>query len=135
LISRPSDIKSTFKKCPACAFDWLTRDNFLKDPLVVIIGYQAHFEDLKSGLFLFNHHSCKGTLSIHAGAFTDLYDGTVFSERATGGEQCPGYCLHQNELRPCPAKCECAYVRQVIQLIKNWPKSSNLPPFTNHNAS
>ena len=36
--------------------------------------------------------------------------------------ECPEFCLHKSELRPCPAKCECAYVREIIQVIKDWPK-------------
>jgi hypothetical protein len=46
----------------------------------------------------------------------------MVEERKTGTEECPGYCLHQDELQPCPARCECAYVREIIQIIRNWPK-------------
>ncbi len=122
MMKSGSDKNSIFKKCPACVSEWFTRDSFLKDTNIEIIGYQTHFEDLTSGIFLFNHHSCRGTLSLPAGSFKDLYAGPIFSERATGGEECPGYCLQKDELRPCPAQCECAYVREIIQLIKNWPK-------------
>ena len=70
---------------------------------------------------MFNH-SCKATLSMHANAFWDLYQGTFFTDRATGNDQCPGYCLHPDELSPCPAQCECAFVREILQVIKNWRK-------------
>ena len=122
-----SDENSVFKKCPACAFEWFSRDDLLKDTNIEIIGYQAHFEELTSGLFLFNHHICKGTFTLPAGSFKDLYTGPVFSERATGEEACSGYCLHEDALNPCPAQCECAYVREIIQLIKHWPKESEGP--------
>ena len=111
-----------FKKCFVCGFEWSSREDFLIDPAIEIIGYQVNFEELTLGLFLFNH-SCRGTLSIPAGDFTDLYDGQVFSERATGSEECPGYCLVQNQLLPCQAQCECTYIREIIQFIKNWTKS------------
>ena len=110
-----------FKICPKCRFMWCDRQDFLEDPHIEIVGYQAHFEELKEGLFLFNH-SCKGTLSIHAARFEDLYDGPIFAERATGGPECPGFCLHKDELAPCTAKCECAYVREIIRIIREWPK-------------
>jgi len=115
--------KSTaFKKCSACGFEWSSRNDFLGDPNTEIIGYQVHFEELTAGLFFFNH-SCRGTLTIHAHAFRDLYDGPIFTERATDSEECPGYCLHQDELQPCRVQCDCAYVREIIQVINNWTKS------------
>jgi hypothetical protein len=110
-----------FKKCPNCDFEWDSRESFLKDANISIIGYQAHFEELTLGLLLFNH-SCKTTLAIRAGAFRDLYDGPVFAKRATGSEACRGYCLNRYELQQCDVQCECAYVRKIIQIVKNWPK-------------
>jgi hypothetical protein len=110
-----------FKKCSNCGFKWTSRDLFLTDSNLQIIGYQANFKELTTGLFYFNH-SCRGTLAIQAYLFGDLYDGPIFKERATGSEECPGYCLHRDELQPCPAECECAYVREIVQIIKKWPK-------------
>ena len=109
---------TVYKVCTACGFQWATRDAFMKDPDLEIIGYQVHFEELSAGLFLFNH-SCNGTLSLEANAFFDLYDGPIFSERKTGSDECEGHCLHRLDLDPCPAKCECAFVRDIIQTIKN----------------
>jgi len=109
-----------FKTCPNCGFGWPTREAFLDDPALELIGYQVNFQKLKLGCFLFNH-SCKATLALHANAFWDLYQGAFFQERATGSDQCPAYCLHQDVLDPCHAKCECAFVREILQVIKNWP--------------
>ena len=100
---------------------WETRNDFLNDPDISIVGYQVHFEELHEGLFLFNH-SCNSTIAIKAGLFRDLYDGQMFEDRLTGTDECPGYCLIKYELKPCPAKCECAYVREIIRLILFWPK-------------
>jgi hypothetical protein len=86
-----------------------------------MIGYQPLFEKLTAGLFLFNH-SCGTTLATPAEAFQDLYDGPIFTERLNGTEECGGHCLHEDDLGPCPAKCECAYVREIMQVILNWPK-------------
>ena len=112
-----------FKTCSTCGSEWLTREDFLSDPAVRIIGYQANFVVLEKGLFLFNH-SCQSTLSVEVRAFSDLYDGPVFEKRLTGSDSCEGYCLHRNNLRPCPQECECAYVRQVIGLIGNTSERS-----------
>ena len=110
-----------FRTCPVCNKVWETRNDFLDDPDIELSGYQVHFKDLTEGLFLFNH-SCKNTLALKAGLFADLYDGPIFEEQLTGTEDCPEYCLKKHELRPCPNKCECAYVREIMQLIMAWPK-------------
>jgi len=116
-----ADEKAIFKKCAKCQTVWESRDAFLQDPDLDIVGYQVSFSDLNEGLFYFNH-SCKTTLAIYAGEFTDLYHGPIFGNRATGTEECPGHCLHKSVLRPCPVKCECGFVREVLQIIRNWPK-------------
>lgn len=115
---------NVFKRCPRCGFEWRTRDQFLADVNLQMIGYQTNFKELTSGLFYFNH-ACRGTLTIGAGAFEDLYHGPVFEGRATGSQKCPGYCLHRDDLDPCPAKCECAYVREIINLIRNQDHSAD----------
>ncbi len=110
-----------FKTCSKCGFVWPERGSFLNDPNLRMIGYQADFEELMAGTFLFNH-ICKTTLAIKAEDFLDLYDGPIFSERLEGTEECGGHCQHKNDLSPCPLKCECAYVREIVQVILKWPK-------------
>jgi hypothetical protein len=112
---------ASFKQCPVCRHAWETRVSFLNDSGLELIGYQVSFQDLTAGLFLFNH-ACRGTLAVPALDFRDLYRGPVFRERATGGVDCPGHCLHSDDLNPCPTHCECAYVREIIRMIRNWPK-------------
>ena len=108
-----------FKICPKCSEIWNSRSDFLADTTLELIGYQSHFKLLTLGLLLFNH-SCGTTLSIFADEFKDLYDGPTFKDRLTGTKTCPGYCLNTSELRPCPNQCECAYVREIVQRVKNW---------------
>ena len=104
-----------------CRRTWNDRTEFLADPEIELIGYQVHFKDLNMGLFLFNH-SCHTSLAIPAGKFIDLYLGEIVRGRKTGTDEGPSYCLHQDELKSCPAECECAYVRDIIQIIRKWPK-------------
>ena len=111
----------SFKKCSKCGFVWPERASFLSDPCLRMIGYQANFNDLMTGLFLFTH-ICGTTFSVPAGDFRDLYDGPVFTGRLNGTKECAGHCLRKDDLRPCPAKCECEYVREILQSILNWPK-------------
>ncbi len=111
-----------FKKCSCCTIPWFTRNEFLQDKNIELVGYQANFTHLELGYLLFNHLLCKSTIAIHAGIFSDLYDGPVFGERMTGTGPCPGYCFQEEFLQPCQAPCECSYVREIMQMIRDWPK-------------
>jgi hypothetical protein len=108
---------SCFKTCSCCGQEWPTRGGFLSDATLQVVGYQADFRQLRLGLFLFNHTRCRTTLGVHAQEFVDLYPGPVFESRRTGTDECPGYCLHPDELARCPVECECAFVREVLQVI------------------
>ena len=113
-----------FKICTTCAHVWETRQSFLADPAVELVGYQANCVILTEGLFLFSHLApdCLTTLGLPARVFADLYDGPIFAERLRNTPACAGHCLHQDDLDPCPNRCECAFVREIIQVVKSWPK-------------
>jgi hypothetical protein len=113
-----------FKKCSCCSNPWFDRDEFLRDVSVQLIGYQPNFINLELGYFLFNHTNCKSTIAVPAGLFKDLYDGPVFAARMTGSESCPGYCLQEAYLDPCTQNCECAYIREIMNVIREWPKTA-----------
>ncbi|MFH2007703.1 MAG: hypothetical protein ABI333_14045 [bacterium] len=117
-----------FKSCPFCKHVWPTREAFLSDPTLHTVGYQAVLEDLVLGLFLFNHDNCGTTLAITASDFVDLYDGPIYEQRLTGSPDCQGYCLSGQGLDACPNSCECAWVREVLQIVKDWPRSPATPP-------
>lgn len=110
-----------YKSCPSCGFDWPKRDDLLSDRDIVLVGYQVNFMRLETGIILFNHN-CKGTLAVCAGDFKDLHDGPIFEHKVNGTDCCPGHCLHEEDFRPCPAECECSYVRNILCKIEKWPK-------------
>jgi hypothetical protein len=113
-----------FKICPCCGKKWQSRAEFLRDPDLTIEGYQANFVELEAGIFLFCHNvnECRTSLAIEAGAFVDLYRGPIFADRFANTDQCSGCCVHSSNLDPCRKQCECAYVREVLQIVKRWPK-------------
>lgn len=115
-----------FKQCPACRFVWTSREQFLEDPMLNLVGYQVNVKRLSAGLFLFNHSCIGSTLAVQALAFRDLYQGPVFSQRLSDDPSCPGHCLRQKDLQPCPLMCECSYVREILQIVSNWPKQQAL---------
>jgi hypothetical protein len=115
-----------YRRCPGCCRVWASQDRFLTDPELTVAGYQVNFDVLGDGLFLFNH-SCGTMLAVPTNEFRHLYDGPIYEQRRTGTADCPGYCLRKDETRPCPAECECAYVREVLQIARNWRGKRNVP--------
>ena len=114
-----------FIKCQTCDDKWFTRDDFLEDISIKIDGYQVNFDELEAGVFLFTH-LCGATLELSVGTFKELYQGPIFIKRATGTDECPEYCLYQDELGLCASICECAYVRNIIDIIKKWPREVSI---------
>lgn len=105
------------KRCNCCLTEWRSREEFIDDPCIELIGYQVNFDDLQLGFLLFNHRACGSTLALPVAIFRDMYEGPVYQARATGGPECPGYCIKEKCLDSCGARCECAYVREIISVV------------------
>jgi hypothetical protein len=120
-----------FKKCPSCGTTWPSRTEFIMDDLLSANGYQPDFDSLEEGLFLFTHHKqgCHSTIAVTVGNFVDLYQGPRYSERKKGTGQCEGLCMELYNLRLCKSKCECAYIREVLNIIN---KQKNVTNSDNH---
>jgi hypothetical protein len=108
------------KTCPCCGFTWTSREQFLADPDLDLNGYQVNFKRLEGGMFLFTHNieTCHSTMTIMMEEFRDLYSGEIYEENKANSEECPRYCMHEGQLARCDALCECAYVREILQIIK-----------------
>ena len=120
-------VSGAFKTCTNCGRHWGTREEFLGDRDVAAVGYQPLPRDRTLGFFLFQYNRCGTTLAIHAGVLTDLFDGPVFDcRRRTEQDNCTGDCTGDCVLieKPpsCSDGCECTYVREVLQVIDDWPK-------------
>lgn len=111
-----------FQKCNVCGRIWESRDEFLCDPLVVLKGYQVHFKELTAGFFLFNHEQedCCTTFSIEVKKFSDMYSGPIFETKLHGTNACAQFCLHPQNLTPCPKQCECSFVRNILDIVQNY---------------
>ena len=112
--------RDVFKQCPCCQRSWESRDQFLEDPGLELSGYQADLEFLEEGLFYFNHKAegCGSTIVLGVSQFLDLYTGPRYTERLTLLEGCPRYCIDKAQMNRCEAVCECAFVREVLQIVK-----------------
>ena len=58
-----------FKKC-SCGCRWNSREDFITDPNIKMLGYQKSYSATISDMFLFNH-SCRNTLAVGIHAFAD----------------------------------------------------------------
>jgi len=116
-----------FKTCPKCLTIWKTRDDFLSDSAIELIGYQADLKNLGLGLLLFNHcvPGCSTTSAIFAHQFFDLYTGPRYPEVKALLPGCPRYCVDENYLGRCEVICECAFVREIIHTLRNMNKTLN----------
>ncbi|WP_173201595.1 hypothetical protein [Geobacter sp. SVR] len=108
-----------FKSCPKCFKRWSSRDDFLSDDLISLIGYQASFDQLENGLFLFTHRTseCLTTLAVCVSEFLDLFSGARCPETKALTRECPRFCLDESNLEPCNNPCQCAFVRDIMQVI------------------
>ncbi|MBI4666390.1 MAG: hypothetical protein HY751_08280 [Nitrospinae bacterium] len=113
------DTKKAFKVCSTCGQVWQSRDDFLNDTSLKLNGYKADFERLEYGMFFITHGAdgCHSTLAFEVNDFNDLYTGVRYTERKTLGPDCPRYCVDEKQLARCDAMCECAFVREIAQLI------------------
>lgn len=103
-----------------CGTAWHERMDFLLDRTLELTGYQVDFDNLNMGLFFFTHKqkSCFSTLSVRAKEFYDLNPGKRYTERRTQQEDCPTYCLYRDNFEKCEAKCECAFVRDLLLILQ-----------------
>lgn len=95
----------------------------LADPDVVLLGYQAFSPNPVEGMLLFNHMTCQTTLAIQVRSFRDLHDGPVHVESLAGTDACSGHCDTTSDLERCENRCSGAWVREVLQSVKTWPKA------------
>lgn len=101
-------------------------EDFLADPELKLAGYQAHFEDLLGGLFLFSHQheGCYTTMAIPVGQFVSLSTLPILNTRTKHPDGCSDLCMREGTFDPCPIKCECSWVREILQIINTWPKAA-----------
>jgi len=109
-----------YRKCN-CGKTWKTRDEFLRDKAVKIIGYQPDFINHKYNHFLF-HHKTKGCglfFAVRASDFSDLREKECPNDLCFGHDDCPRYCTDTFELRVCSVTCRNASDRIIASKIKS----------------
>ena len=108
-----------YKVCGNCQAGWNTREAFINDPEVELVGLQADVENPECGFYLFNHNrkACGSTLAERVGVFADLHDGTPHAQSRYGLDDCEGRCARVEDLEICHAHCRNAFAREVAQAL------------------
>jgi hypothetical protein len=116
-----------FKICTKCEFTWRDIDDFLKDPAICLVGFQANIEETEPGLYLFNHipveNPCGTTFSMDVETFFSLYKGTMFKDLKFKSPECEGHCTRVEDLSRCPAECKNAVAREIMQAFSKCENS------------
>ena len=112
--------RSIFRKCD-CGESWKTRNAFLRDKHVKIVGYQPDLISHKYNHFLFQHKAkgCGRFFGVRASDFSDLRQEKCANELCMGQAKCPGYCLNTLDLRVCSVTCRNASDRVLASKIRN----------------
>lgn len=111
-----------FKRCTLCDKTWKNQNDFLADPNILLIGYQANLKNPIHGLFLFTHSlkKCGTTFSVPVENFGNLYHGPIGTHDLNTLEDCPDYCLDQYNLLDCNVSdCKGSYVRKILQVLRD----------------
>ena len=108
-----------FKICSKCAYTWRVRDDFLGDPSICLVGFQASSKEAESGYYLFNHileeNQCNTTLAVEVEDFLSLYNGTMFTDIKFESQLCELLCTRVEDLSQCPVECKNAIAREIMQ--------------------
>ncbi len=112
-----------FKLCNKCKTEWKSRDDFLNDPNIAMIGLMADNDNYKRGVYLFNHRlpddRCNTTIGFFVDNFLDMYSGETYDQLKMGMDECSGHCVKINELENCSVHCRNAIAREIMQEILN----------------
>lgn len=112
-----------FRKCTGCNELWGDRGEFLSDPMISFLGYQATFDNMGMGYFLFNHleRKCLTTIAIPTDMFLDLcVPGKHDVDLPI--EKCHENCTHHGDFKACTRQCQYGCLKEIIQNIKKWKK-------------
>jgi hypothetical protein len=111
---------ANYRKCD-CGKTWKTRDAFLRDKAVKIIGYQPDFINHKYNHFLFQHKikGCGVFFAVRASDFSDLREKACPNELCFGHDECPQYCTDTFDLRVCSVTCRNASDRSIASKIRS----------------
>jgi hypothetical protein len=117
-----------FKHCPTCNVLWRQQSQFLSDPEVKFLGFRPAATPESLALIVFNHARCDTRLTFTLETFAELTVFPILCASCAITHKDTDYCLAGASGRPCPALCICAFVHNVSESIRAWPKCTSCAP-------
>jgi len=110
-----------FKICPKCGHNWETIVDFVLDLDVEVNGYQANFVNPEAGFIMVTHNrkECQTSITISAEVLRRFYYGPTIKDLYIDHETCMMFCLNNNLLEYCDAKCSMSWIRSVLNYLKD----------------
>jgi hypothetical protein len=108
-----------FKTCGSCRKSWEQWQDFVLDPGVRILGFQA-IENLPDANLLVFEHKCGSSISLLAKRLRHVLDDQGEREHLPvlfGSEVCREHCRLIEDLEACDRPCANSRDRRLIQLL------------------
>jgi hypothetical protein len=108
-----------FKTCGSCRRSWEHWQDFVLDPGVRILGFQA-IENLPDANLVVFEHRCGSSISLLAKKLRHLLDEHADRERLPilfGSDTCRKHCRLIEDLEACDRPCANSRDRRLIQLL------------------
>jgi hypothetical protein len=120
-IKEPHDKKTrhAFKTCGSCRKSWEHWQDFVLDPGVRILGFQA-IDSLPDANLLVFEHKCGSSISLLAKKLRHLLDEHGEREKLPvlfGSETCRKHCRLIEDLEACDRPCANSRDRMLIQML------------------
>ncbi len=98
-----------FQKCGSCSKSWKLWSDFVLDPGIRLLGFQAIAEFPDANLIVFEHR-CGSTISILAKRlrpmFPEIQSEPAVSQVLYDSEACNQYCRHIENIELCDRPCD-----------------------------
>ncbi len=115
-----STSSAPFQKCGSCSSTWNLWTDFILDPGIRLLGFQAISELPDANLIVFEHR-CGSTISILAKRlrplFPEIANATSISQVLYDSDACNHYCRHVENIEVCDRPCANARDRRMIHLL------------------
>jgi len=108
-----------FKTCGSCRKSWEHWQDFVLDPGVRLLGFQA-IENLPDANLVVFEHKCGSSISLLAKRLRHLLDDHSDRERLPvllGSDVCRKHCRLIEDLEACDRPCANSRDRRLIQLL------------------
>lgn len=124
--AQPAHAPPPFQICGACKQAWPTWEDFVVDPAIRLLGFQAVIANADLNLLIFEHR-CGSSVSILARRLRHLLpvqEAERPSAMLFGTSDCHGHCRFLANLEMCDSPCVNAHDRRLILMINQMRKSS-----------